>query len=261
MPAEAIHAFNTADWSLDNSFLVQLQDPGEAYEVTCPFYVIDHPEGTVAVDTGLSHDLLDDPAGYGQHGAAFMEDFLPYIDYEASMRPRNQLADAGYDVGEVDYLVATHLHSDHAGHVDTFVEAGAEVLVRREELRYAFWPDPIQELFYLEGDFGVLRSDEAEVREVRGEYDVFGDGSVVTMPTPGHTPGHQSVVVDLGGETTILAADVAHRKVAYENEFQASFNWNLGESIDSLRKVKERARREDADVRLVHDRDDYEALQ
>lgn len=258
MPATSIQAFNTANWSLDNSFLVQLQDPGEPYEARCPFYVVDHPEGTVVVDTGLSHDLLDDPANYGMTGAAFMEDFLPYIEYDESMHPRAQLADAGYTPEEVDYLVMTHLHSDHAGHVDLFPDA--EVLVRRDELRHAFWPVPIQDLFYLDGDFMPLRSPEFDVTVVAGEFDVFGDGSVVLFPTPGHTPGHQSVHVDLGGEETILASDVAHRKQAYEAEFQASFNWDLSRSVESVREVKSRARRTGADVRLLHDRDDMAAL-
>lgn len=259
MPATGITAFNTANWNLDNSFLVQLQNPGEPYEAGCPFYVIDHPEGTVVVDTGLSHEMLDDPASYGVTGAAFMEDFLPYIDYDESMHPRAQLADAGYAPEDVDYLLMTHLHSDHAGHIDLFPDA--EVLIRHEELGHAFWPVPIQELFYLDGDFMPLRSNEFDVREVTGEFDVFGDGSVVAFPTPGHTPGHQSVHVDLGGEEIVLASDVAHRKQAYENEFQASFNWNLSQSIESLRKVKDRAHRTDADVRLLHDREDMSALQ
>jgi len=258
MPASNVQAFNTANWNLDNSFLVQLQNPGEAYEAACPFYVIDHQEGVVVVDTGLSHEMLDDPADYGVHGAAFMEDFLPYIEYDESMHPRAQLESAGYAPDDVDYLLMTHLHSDHAGHVDLFPDA--EVLVRREELRHAFWPVPIQDLFYLDGDFVPLRGSEFDVTEVTGEYDVFGDGSVVAFPTPGHTPGHQSVHVDLGDEQVILAADVAHRKVGYENEFQASFNWNLSRSVESLREVKARARQSGATVRLLHDREDMNAL-
>jgi glyoxylase-like metal-dependent hydrolase (beta-lactamase superfamily II) len=257
VPATSVQAFNTANWNLDNSFLVQLQDPGEAYEAACPFYVVDHPEGVVVVDTGLSHDLLDDPANYGLHGAAFMQDFRPYIEYDDSMHPRAHLEAAGYDPTDVDYLLMTHLHSDHAGHVDLFSDA--EVLVRRDELRHAFWPVPIQDLFYLDGDFLPLRGD-MDVTEVTGEFDVFGDGSVVAFPTPGHTPGHQSVHVDLGDREVILASDVAHRKVGYEAEFQASFNWNLSRSVESLREVKARARRSGAEVRLLHDRDDMNAL-
>jgi len=258
MSVSDIHAFNTADWALDNSFMVQLQDPGEPYTATCPFYLLDHPEGVVVVDTGVSHDLLDDPANYGRWGAAFMEAFLPGIEWDESMHPSSHLEAAGYSPEEVDTVVMTHLHSDHAGHIDTFPDA--EFIVQLRELRYAWWPIPAQGWFYLDGDFGVLRSDDYDVTVIEGEYDVLGDGSIVTVPTPGHTPGHQSVVVDKGDETVILGGDVAHQQVGFQQELVASFNWNTQESIDSIRKIKAVAKKKDAPVRLVHDRDDFDAL-
>jgi N-acyl homoserine lactone hydrolase len=252
-----VHEFNTATWTLDNSFLVQLTGPGEGYEAVCPFYLIEHPEGTVVVDTGISHDMLDDPAAYGQHGAGFMEAFLPTIDYGPDQHPRAHLEDAGYDPADVDYVVMTHLHSDHAGHMDTF--PNAEFLVQKQELRYANWPVPVQEVFYLEGDFDMLRSADYDVRALEGPCDVFGDGSVRTIPTPGHTPGQQSVVVELPEEgTVVIGADIAHTKDGYEREHLASFNWNLQRSIESLREIKELARREDATVVVTHDNEDIE---
>jgi glyoxylase-like metal-dependent hydrolase (beta-lactamase superfamily II) len=257
--ANELYEFNTANWDLDNSFLVQLTDPGEAYTAVCPFYLVDHPEGLVVVDTGISHDMLDDPAGYGPDGAAFMEAFLPAIDYGPDMHPRAQLEAAGYAPGEVDYVIMTHLHSDHAGHVDTFPDA--EFLVGTEELRYAHWPVPVQDVFYLPGDFDVLRSDGYDVTPLEGAYDVFGDGSVRTIPTPGHTPGHQSVQVELPeAGTVILGADIAHQQDGYDREHLASFNWDLGRSVESLRAIKARAREEDADVFVTHDNDHIEVL-
>lgn len=256
----SVHEFNTADWDLDNSFLVQLTDPGESYTVVCPFYLVDHPEGTVVVDTGISHDMLDDPAGYGQHGAEFMEAFLPAIDYGPDMHPRAHLEDAGYSPDDVDYVVMTHLHSDHAGHMDTF--PNAEFIVNRRELGYANWPVPVQDVFYLPGDFDMLRSDDYDVTPVEGQYDVFGDGSVRTFPTPGHTPGQQSVQLELPDTgTVILGADIAHQQDGYDREHLASFNWNLQQSIESLREVKARARREDADVYVTHDNTHIDAFE
>jgi Metallo-beta-lactamase superfamily. len=156
--ATELYEFNTANWALDNSFMEQLTNPGESYPVVCPFYLVDHPQGTAVVDTGLSHDMLDDPASYGPYGAEFMEAFLPAIEYTPEMHPRAQLEDAGYSPEDVDYLVLTHLHSDHAGHIDTF--PNAEIIVQESELRYAHWPVPVQEVFYLEGDFDMLRSED-----------------------------------------------------------------------------------------------------
>lgn len=257
--ATELYEFNTADWALDNSFMEQLTDPGESYTAVCPFYLVDHPEGTAVIDTGLSHDMLDDPASYGQHGAEFMEAFLPAIEYGPEMHPRAQLEDVGYAPGDIDYLVLTHLHSDHAGHIDTFPDA--EIIVQEQELRYAHWPVPVQEVFYLEGDFDMLRSGAYDVTPVQGEYDVFGDGSLVTFPTPGHTPGHQSVQVELPETgTVILGADIAHKESGYEREHLASFNYDLSQSIESLRKLKARARREGAEVFVTHDNEHIEMM-
>jgi len=257
--ADTIHGFNTANWALDTSFMEQLTDPGEAYEAVCPFYVIEHPEGLAVVDTGLSHEMLDAPAEYGQHGAAFMEAFLPAIEYGPELHPESHLESLGYEPADVDYVIMTHLHSDHAGHVDVFPDA--QFIVHREELRYAHWPVPVQEVFYLEGDFDCLRSDRYDVTPVTGEYDVFGDGTVRTVPTPGHTPGHQSVFVEVGSGPVVLGADVAHRQSGYDREHLASFNWDLSASIDSLREIKALARGTGAEVYVTHDNDHIEAFE
>lgn len=257
--ADSVHEFNTATWTLDNSFLVQLTDPGETYDIVCPFYVIRHPDGVAVVDTGLSHEMLDDPASYGQHGAAFMEDFLPTIEYEPDHHPERHLETLDLSPADVDYVIMTHLHADHAGQMDLFPDA--TFLVQQEELRYAHWPIPVQEVFYLPGDFDLLRSDAYDVRPLTGEYDVFGDGSVRTFPTPGHTPGHQSVIVDLDASgPIILGADIAHQQDGLDREHFASFNWDISASVESVRDVQARARKLDAEVFVTHDRNHFATL-
>jgi glyoxylase-like metal-dependent hydrolase (beta-lactamase superfamily II) len=116
-------------------------------------------------------------------------------------------------------------------------------------------------VFYLDGDFSMLRSAHYDVTVVEGEYDVFGDGSVVTVPTPGHTPGHQSVQVELGDRTVILGIDVAHQQDGLDREHCASFNDDLGQSLTSMRELKARAKREDADLYVTHDNDHIEAFE
>jgi glyoxylase-like metal-dependent hydrolase (beta-lactamase superfamily II) len=153
----------------------------------------------------------------------------------------------------------SHLHSDHAGHVNVFPDA--EFVVQQSELRYCWWPDPVQEVFYLDGDFSVLRSADYDVTVVEGEYDVFGDGSVVTVPTPGHTPGHQSVQVELGAGTVLLGIDVAHQQDGLDREHTASFNHDLRRSLESMRELKARARAANAAIYVTHDNDHIEAFE
>lgn len=259
MTATDLTVFNTADWIMDKSFMVQLQDPGEPYEAPCPCYLIEHPEGLVLFDTGLSYEVTQQPHDYGTFGAPHMAEFSEAIDNAEDRTAVAQLQEEGYDPADVDHVVMSHLHSDHAGNVSEFRDA--EFLVHEDELGYAWWPDPVQELFYLEGDFNVLRSHGFSVTETTGRYDVFGDGSVVTIPTPGHTPGHQSLFVDLAGVgPIILGADVANHRAGYEAEMGPSFAWSLDETVSSIRKIKAEARKTGADVFLGHDREDQEAL-
>lgn len=153
----------------------------------------------------------------------------------------------------VDTGVSPDLHSDHAGNVDLF--PGAESVVQGDELRYAWWPDTSWGRSISRATFRPSGRTRSTSGSSRAATTVLGDGSVVTIPTPGHTPGHQSVVVDLGGEAVVLGADVARRKPGYDDQPTASFNWRLEESLASVRHSESLAREEDASVRLVHDRD------
>ncbi|MFB6142190.1 MAG: N-acyl homoserine lactonase family protein [Halorientalis sp.] len=252
----AVTAFNTSDWTFDYSQVVQMRGLGNEYTAKCPAYLIDHPEGTVLFDTGVSYEALDDPEAYG---APHMEAMGEMVTTTDDHRLTAQLDDAGYDPDDVDIVVLSHLHLDHAGEITQFPDA--EFVVHQEELRYAWWPDRTQWTFYLENDFAPLRSYAYDVTVVEGEYDVFGDGSVVTVPTPGHTPGHQSLLLrSVEGQTVLLAADVAHVRDAYEKELCTAFNWAVDESVASIRTVRDLARTEDAQVAFLHDREDLATL-
>lgn len=253
--AERLYSLNTATWTFDQSLMVQTMNIGEPYEGACPFYLIEHPEGLVAYDTGLSRDLVDDPAAYGPYGAEEIADFLPAVDLDAGRPPEAHLDELGYAPEDVDYLVLSHLHVDHAGNLDLFDDA--EVLVNEDELGYAFHPHPVQRVFYLAGDFAALRSGAYDLTPTTGRFDLFGDGSIELLPTPGHTPGHQSLKVELpDAGTVILAADVALLRAGYENELAPAFNWSLEENVRSMRRLKQLARETDGEVFIHHDRDE-----
>lgn len=259
MTSVDLTVLETADWTLDHSLLMQLQGIGEEYAGACPVYVVEHPEGTVLVDTGVSYEMRSDPANYGQFGAPHMVDLVETLEMDESQHLPTLLADGGFGVEEIDVVVQSHLHTDHAGNLDQFV--GTEVVVHQAELRYAGWPDPAQQLFYLEGDLAPLRRPDANVRPISGPCDLFGDGSVVAFPTPGHTPGHLSLELDVAGVgPVILALDAAGTHEGYEAGLVGSFNWSLEESLDSVRRIRERATRSDAPVVVHHDQADQERL-
>lgn len=261
MAAVDLYAMNTGDWRYEYSSMLRTERPGDTYPSLCPCYLLDHPEGTVLVDTGVSHDLIEDPADYGPYGAPHVAEFCAEdIDTAGHAPAVEQVRDLGYGPGDIDYVVMTHLHLDHTGNVSEFPDA--EFVVQQRELEYAWWPaDPVQRNLYVEGDFGVLRSPAFDVRAVAGSVDLFGDGAIECVPAPGHTPGHQAVQVDLDGAgTVLLGGDLAFIDRAVEAERQPPFAWDTGAAIRTTREVRDRLRREDADLYLAHDRDHIEAL-
>lgn len=228
--------------------------------MVCPVWLIDHPSGLVLFDTGVAADLKTDPDGYGPYGAPHMADFTPALEITPDDTASAQVHALGYEPDEVDIVILSHLHADHAGDITGFPDA--EFIVHQAELQYAFWPaDPIQKAFYLLGDFGPLRSPNSDVTPINGTHDVFGDGTLEIIPTPGHTPGHQSLKVELDTETIILAADIAHQMtIGYQAEVMAPFNWDPEASTASLRRIKNLANREDAEVYITHDPDRFADL-
>lgn len=250
--ATDVHVLNTADWTMPERMFMQLGGE-EPLTANCPAYLIEHPDALVLFDTGLSHDLVADPDGYG---APHLAEFTPAIDLEAT--PAEHLAERGYEPGDVDHVVLSHLHTDHAGNLEPFTDA--EIHVHVDELRYAWWPDPAQAAFYVDADLEPLRGPNVDVTEVASRTDLLGDGSIEIVPTPGHTPGHQSLAVDCGDETVFLASDLANLRAGYEEGVVAPFSWSADRALQSIREVKAETRPDDATVVIHHDADDLARL-
>jgi glyoxylase-like metal-dependent hydrolase (beta-lactamase superfamily II) len=173
--------------------------------VPVPVFVIDHPRGLVLFDSGLHRDVQDDPAT--RLGVA-VSVFTPHFGAGEDVAAR--LAAAGLDVGGVRWLVNSHLHFDHAG--GNVSVPNATVVVQRREWEAAHDDADIATNNYTPADY-----DTGQARlEVDGEHDLFGDGRVVCLPTYGHTPGHQSLLVRLDGGDVVLAADACYFRETLE---------------------------------------------
>jgi glyoxylase-like metal-dependent hydrolase (beta-lactamase superfamily II) len=178
--------------------LGHLMEGGEGrIRLPIPAYLIEHPKGTALFDTGMHPDCQHDPAGrVGARLAALFDfDFAPGEEISA------RLAALGRDPAKIDLVINSHFHFDHVG--GNALIPNATMLVQRREWDAGMDPDSAARRGFNPRDFDLGH----KLRLVDGEHDVFGDGSVVVLPTHGHTPGHQSLKLRLSGGEMVLAAD------------------------------------------------------
>jgi N-acyl homoserine lactone hydrolase len=158
-------------------------------------YLVVHPRGTLLWDTGVIPDDLIQPGGTTEARATVHKTL------------RSQMAEVGYKPSDITYLALSHNHYDHSANANAF--AGSTWLVQKAE-RAAMFPDiPPQNPNNASARFNALKNSKTELLD--GDYDVFNDGTVVIVATPGHTPGHQSLLVNLRKTGPIvLSGDLYH---------------------------------------------------
>ncbi len=169
--------------------------------VPVPSFLIDHPKGKVLFDSGLHVETRTDPAGrLGWVSKLFAVELPAGEDLAA------RLSAIAVDPGEIRFLVNSHLHFDHVG--GNAQVPNATVVVQRRE-----WDAGRDETLSRANAYDRRDYDLGhEVLAVEGEHDLFGDGSVVCVPTYGHTPGHQSLRVRLTTGDVVLAGDACYLK-------------------------------------------------
>ena len=164
-------------------------------------YLIVHPRGTLLWDAGVIPDDMIQPGGT--------------TSFRATVRKtlQGQLSEIGYKPSDITYLALSHYHYDHSANSNAF--AGSTWLVQKAERERMFSgtlgpsspnsPTPETTM----ARFAALRDSKTMLLD--GDHDVFGDGAVVILSTPGHTPGHQSLLVNLAKTGPIvLSGDLYH---------------------------------------------------
>jgi len=176
----------------------RLMEGGEG-EITLPVpvFLIEHPKGTAVFDTGLHPDCQHDPAG--RLGERLTKLFR--IGFRPGEEVSARLEALGRDPAKVDLVINSHFHFDHVG--GNALIPNATLLVQRREWDAGMNDEIAARHGYNPRDFDLGHN----LRLIDGEHDLFGDGSVVCLPTHGHTPGHQSLKLRLPGGEIVLAAD------------------------------------------------------
>ena len=209
-------------------------------------YLIVHPRGTLMFDAGAVPD------------SHFKGDGTPVVEgvVTATKPILPQLKQAGYEPGDVTYFALSHYHSDHTGNANAL--AGATWIVQRAERDYMFGDSPqgiIQPATY-----DALRNANTKILD-NEDFDVFGDGSVVVMATPGHTPGHQVVAVKLANRgTVVLAGDLYHYPEERTTGRIPTFEFAPEQSQISRARIEKYVEDNDAELWIEHDVATHAAL-
>lgn len=207
---------------------------GKTMDFVDSCYLIKHAKGWFLWDTGIADSVAAMPNG------------LAPADPKAVTwrRPKTlaaQLEQLGLKPDDVKVVAVSHTHPDHTGNVELFPQA--MLYVQKAEYD---WPGP--------NNAPRFKSSHP-VELLAGDKDVFGDGSVTILSTPGHTPGHQSLLVKLPKTgAVILSGDAVHFKDNWDNRRVPSMNVNKDQSAASMQKIADTLAREKAQLWINHDK-------
>ena len=189
-----------------------------------------------------------------KHGADYMvwdTGYLPGSVPNATNRPITELlSQMKVSPAQVKFVGISHFHADHTGQLDTV--PNATLLIGQKEWDAITAPKPMQGANV--AGFKHWISGGGKVEPQATDKDVFGDGSVMVLKTPGHTPGHQSLLVRLKEKgPVILVGDAVHFHENYESNGVPGFNYDRAETIASIERIKQIEKNLKATVIIQHD--------
>ena len=208
-------------------------DVGKSMEMSENCYLIHHTQGWLLWDTGIPDSIAAMPKGLAPSDPRA-------IHWHVTKTLASQLEMLGVKPTDIKYVAISHSHPDHVGNVEMFPQA--MLLVQKAEYD---WPNPL----------GVGRfKPEHPVTKLEGDRDVFGDGSVTILSTPGHTPGHQSLLVKLPKTGAIvLSGDAVHFQSNWDNRRVPSINTDKDKTAASMQRIADVMAKEHAKLWINHD--------
>jgi len=207
---------------------------GKAMDFVDTCYLIKHAKGWFLWDTGIADAVASMPNG------------LVPADPKAVVwrRPKTlaaQLDQLGVKPADVKWMGISHSHPDHTGNVEMFPQA--TLYVQKAEYD---WPGANNEPRF---------KPSHPVELLSGDKDVLGDGSLTILSTPGHTPGHQSLLVKLPRTgAVVFSGDAVHFKSNWDNRVVPSMNVSKDQTSASMQKIADTLDKEKAQLWINHDK-------
>ena len=199
-------------------------------------YLIKHGEDYMVWDTGFA------PGSNPNAPKTSLADYLAQLKVKPD---------------QVKYIGISHFHGDHTGQLAPFTNA--TLLIGKGDWDGIVSEPPMQGANTL--GFKLWIAEKRKVEPLTNDKDVFGDGSVLILRTPGHTPGHQALLVRLKEKgAVLLSGDLFHFRENYETSGQPWFNTDRAQTSASMDRFKGLVRNLNATVIIQHDRRDIEKL-
>ena len=222
-----------------NSFFSDAGDykPGPR-EITDSCYLIRHGDQLLLWDTGFPAALKGQKIDMGALVASIDKTIV------------EQLETLGLKPADIDIVGISHMHGDHVGQAKEF--PSAKLLIGKGDFELT------------KGDkdpFGPWRAAGAKVQTMHGrDIDLFGDGSVVALNLPGHTPDHMALLVKLASGNVLLSGDLYHATEARAKKGVPPFNTSRAETLASMDRFERLAKNLNAKVIIQHEPADVAKL-
>ena len=249
-----LYQVSSGTLTLDKSGLTAGKDIGKMFTVPVAMYIIDHPRGLTVFDTGNSANVSGEGCN-AYWGEGLCKAITPKQSRDEVID--RQLEKLGYKPENVKYVVYSHFHLDHAGNIELFPKATH--VVQKKELQFAWWPEKFYSGAYVMKDYDQTR--DFKFMELTGDFDLFGDGSVQVVSTPGHTVGHQSVMVKLPKTGTLLLAGDAVYTTENEQGVAPGLSISLKDSFESTNRLKMLRDATGGQIWFSHDPEQYASHQ
>jgi len=213
---------------------------GKAIEFSDNCYLIRHDKGLLLWDTGVPDAVAAMPDGMVVANGA--------ITYRRAKTLVAQLEQLGVKPADVTHVAVSHTHGDHVGNIALFPTS--TVWIQGAEYDWA-----------MAGPSKPAFASTQTIKKLAGDHDVFSDGSVTIVSTPGHTPGHQSLLVKLPKTGwLLLSGDAVHFQDNWTHKRVPSMNFNRDQTLASLQRIATLLEERKAQLWINHDKSQSERL-
>ena len=229
--------------SVDVANFTKIFSDREAYpqghrHLTNSCYLVTHNGRRLLWDTGLSAELKGKK-----------QDFQGMVLSVDKTVPE-QLAVLGLKPDDVNVVGISHNHADHVGQLPEF--KNKPLLVGKPDFDGAAGKE--------DDPFAAWRGANKPITPLVGDYDVFGDGNVIALFLPGHTPGHYGLLVKLKSGPVLISGDTVHAREAYKLKAVPTFNTDRNQSLQSMERMEKIAKDTGAKIVIQHDDRDVALL-